>query len=319
MAIMDIERANGDVAAEAMRGQLARIAGEEPGGPPGMGWHRDLPDFRDYTPEHEAVAPLLSQTSAAAEAKSAKALPGAVDLRAWFSPVENQGQLGSCTANAVVGLLEYFERRAYGRHVDASRLFLYKATRDLLGWHGDTGAHLRSTMGALALFGVPPEQYWPYQIAKFDTEPTPFCFAFASNFQALTYYRLDPPGTTPRALLDRIRAKVASGLPSCFGFTVYSSISQASSTGQIPFPGKGERVVGGHAIDIAGYDDKLKIANAAPDGSTTTGAFLIRNSWGTSWGQAGYGWLPYEYVLRQLATDFWTLIKAEWVNTGQFV
>jgi C1A family cysteine protease len=317
MAIMDIERTNGEV--EAMREQLAWIVADEAPGPPGLGWHRDLPDFRDYTPEHEAVAPLLSQTAAAPAGKHAKALPSAVDLRAWFSPIENQGQLGSCTANAVVGLLEYFERRSFGKHIDASRLFLYKATRDLLGWHGDTGAHLRSSMGALALFGVPPEQYWPYQIAKFDEEPTPFCFAFAAGFRALTYYRLDPPGTTPAALLDRIRANAAAGLPSCFGFTVYSSISQAASTGQIPFPTKGEQVVGGHAIDIAGYDDKLKIQNAAPGGAATTGAFLIRNSWGTSWGQGGYGWLPYEYVLQQLAADFWTLIKAEWVNTGQFV
>ena len=173
-------------------------------------------------------------------------------------------------------------------------------------------------MGALALFGVPPEQYWPYQTAKFDTEPTAFCFAFASNFQATKYYRLDPPGTTARVLLDRIKSNVAAGLPSCFGFTVYSSISQASTSGKIPFPTTGEQVVGGHAIDIAGYDDKLKIENANPGGATTTGAFLIRNSWGTSWGEDGYGWLPYEYVQQQLAADFWTLINSDWVDTGQF-
>jgi len=318
MTIMDMETTDGEVAVEEMHERPAAFALEEPAGPPGMGWQRDLPDFRDYTAEHEAIASLLSQTSATHDGKGAAALPGTADLRAWFSPVENQGQLGSCTANAVVGLVEYFERRAFGRHIDASRLFLYKATRDLLGLHGDTGASLRSTMGALALFGVPPEQYWPYRIARFDVEPSPFCYAFGASYQAVKYYRLDPPGTKPKTLLDRIKSNVATGLPSCFGFTVYSSISQASATGEIPFPTKGEQVVGGHAIDIAGYDDTLEIRNTSPDGGTSTGAFLIRNSWGASWGKAGYGWLPYEYVLQQLAADFWTLIKAEWVDTGQF-
>lgn len=318
MAIVEVEATNGQVAVESMREELERIAAQEWPEQMGMGWHRDLPDFRDYTPEHETVAPLLEQTSAPKGEKAPKTLPPAVDLRPWFSPIENQGALGSCTANAVVGLVEYFERRAFGRHIDASRLFLYKATRDLLGWTGDTGAYLRSTMGALALFGVPPEQYWPYVTTRFDLEPTSFCYAFASNYQALQYYRLDPPGTTPALLLARIKANAAAGLPSCFGFTVYSSISQAATTGKIPFPTRGERVLGGHAIDIAGYDDTLKIQNAAPGSPATTGAFLIRNSWGPAWGQAGYGWLPYEYVMQHLATDFWTLIRSEWVNTGLF-
>ncbi|HVN88070.1 MAG TPA: C1 family peptidase [Candidatus Binatia bacterium] len=289
-----------------------------------MGWLPDYPDYRDHTPEHNEVPQRLkelNQPSVKAMLSKVKApakIPAAVDLRAWCSPIENQGALGSCTAHAGVGLVEYFERRAYGKHIDASRLFLYKTTRDLLHWVGDTGAFLRSTMGALVLFGVPPEEYWPYNVATFDTEPSGFCYAFAQSFQAITYYRLDPPGTAPNALLDRIKANLAVGLPSMFGFTVYSSYTQANTTGKIPLPTAGEKIVGGHAVDAVGYDDGMKIKNSNPQGVETTGALLIRNSWGTAWGAAGYGWLPYEYVLKRLAVDWWSLLKNEWVQTGEF-
>ena len=295
---------------------------------PAMGWLPDYPDIRDLTPESEVIVPrlralgqlpvkaMLAQVGAEAPVT---VLPASVDLRPWCSPMEDQQTIGSCTAHAGVGLVEYFERRAFGKHLDASRLFLYKVTRNLLKWTGDTGAFLRSTMYALTLFGVPPEEYYPYNIADFDKEPSAFCYAFAQSYQAISYYRLDPPGTTPSNLLTQIKTYLANGLPSMFGFTVYSSISQANTNGgKIPYPTRGERVEGGHAIDAVGYDDNLKIKNTNPGGIETTGALLIRNSWGTGWGSAGYGWLPYKYVLDGLATDWWSLIKSEWVDTGQF-
>ena len=296
---------------------------------PAMGWLPDYPDIRDVTFQSErvpsklqalgqpSVKQMLAKVGATTSAPAA--LPTSVDLRPWCSPIEDQKTIGSCTAHAGVGLVEYFERRAFGKHLDASRLFLYKVTRNLLKWTGDTGAFLRSTMYALTLFGVPPEEYYPYNIADFDKEPSAFCYAFGQSYQAISYYRLDPPGTTRSNLLTQIKTYLANGLPSMFGFTVYSSISQANTNGgKIPYPTPGERVLGGHAIDAVGYDDNLKIKNTNAGGIETTGALLIRNSWGTGWGSAGYGWLPYKYVLDGLATDWWSLIKSEWVDTGQF-
>lgn len=284
-----------------------------------FGWIPDYPDFRDYTEEDEGVKLLLEKTSVTPLDQAAGVrFPASVDLRKWCSPIENQGGIGSCTANAGAGVIEYYENRAFGRFIDASRLFLYKATRNLLHWKGDTGAFLRSTMGAMVLFGVPPEEYWPYTDKKpdFDREPPAFCYSFAQNYQAIKYIRLDPPKIPTDRLLGRIKLFIASGLPPMFGFAVYNSIRKAVK-GKIPFPCPSEKRVGGHAIVAVGYDDKMKIKNP-PCGKETTGALLIRNSWGTRWGDRGYGWLPYDYVLKGLAVDFWAILRKEWVDTEKF-
>ena len=276
----------------------------------GMGWSRDLPDVRDYridTPEVEAVLAGSEPLK-----KARRGVPARADLRDACSPIEDQGSLGSCTANAGVGLLEYFERRAFGKHLDGSRLFLYKATRNLLGWKGDQGAYLRSTMKAMALFGVPPEKVRPYRVEAFDEEPPAFCYAFAQNYKALRYYRLDPAGTQGAEVLRSVKRNLAAGLPSMFGFTVYSSMPGiGEGSGDIPYPRPGEAVQGGHAVVAVGYDDTRTIGDEQ-------GALLIRNSWGVGWGEKGYGWLPYRYVAEQVAVDFWSLVRADFVDTALF-
>lgn len=262
----------------------------------GTGWLPDVPDFRDYTVRSDQVRKLFK----AGPPKTA-GLPSSVDLREFCPPVEDQGSLGSCTAQAVVGLLEYFEKRTHNEFLDASRRFLYKTTRKLYGLDGDTGAYVRGTMKALRLFGTCPEEYWPYDLARFDDEPPAFCYAFAQAYKAVQYYRIwDAESGT---LLDQLKASLASGLPFAFGFSVYSSIwdQAVQRSGDIPFPARRERLEGGHAIVAVGYDN-------------SRARFLIRNSWGTEWGQDGYGTLPYEYVEKEIAEDFWVLVTAEYVS-----
>jgi C1A family cysteine protease len=288
----------------------------------GLGWLPDLPDSRDFSPREggrkvpevsEDVPTLLRR---AGVGEPTGTVSDSVDLRDRFSPIEDQGELGSCTANAGVGLVEYYERCAFGKHLDASRLFLYKATRNLMGETGDTGAFLRTTMQALATFGVPPEEYMPYDVDRFDEEPTSFAYAFAQAYKAVQFYRLDPGGTDRAELLARIKTNLAAKLPVMFGFSVYSSYTEGKRPGDVPFPSRKDRQVGGHAIVAAGYDDTREITG--PDGATTTGALLFRNSWGEAWGEGGYGWLPYDYVTRGLAVDWWSLIQSDWIDTNAF-
>lgn len=277
----------------------------------GLGWLPQLPDIRDYTPDHPEIAALLAKTPLF----QTTTLPNTVDLRQWCSPIENQGNIGSCTAHTAVALMEYFERKTYGRYVDASRLFVYKTTRKLMHRTGDVGGYLRVAMRALVMFGAPPEEFYPYDVAKYDEEPPAFCYALAANYKAIKYFRLDPLGTTKANVLNQIKTYAAAGMPSMFGFSIYQSAYSATG-GKIPFPTTGDSLVGGHAVNVVGYDDAYQITNSA--GVTTIGAFLIRNSWGTSWGISGYGWLPYDYVLKGLATDFWAVQSATWVDPVEF-
>ena len=283
----------------------------------GTGWLPPLPDLRDYT---EAVADIPEMTQKLGiSPKAAPSLPASVDWRNLCSPVENQQNLGSCTAHAAVGVVEYFQLRAFGKHVEGSRLFVYKTTRNLMGVTGDTGAWLRNTMGALVFCGVAPEKYWPYVVTDFDNEPSAFVYAVADNYESLRYFCHDPLGQNiPRnQVLNRVKAFLSAGIPSMFGFFGFGSFDKSDIKGGIPYPCPGEQAKWGHAIVTVGYDDNKEITNTHCN-KKTKGALLIRNSWGTGWGDTGYGWLPYDYVLSGFALDFWSLLTMEWVDTKQF-
>jgi C1A family cysteine protease len=140
--------------------------------------------------------------------------------------------------------------------------------------------------------------------------------AFAENFKAVQYARLDPRSTdrhetvTGDIVLDNVKHALQGGFPVIFGFTVYNSINNAPD---IPYPRRGDKVSGGHAIMAVGYDDNHRTAAGEDEPS-----LIIRNSWGTGWGDGGYGYLPYRYLLKGLAQDFWAVFEWKWVDQGQF-
>ena len=274
----------------------------------GLGWLRELPDPRDWILEqHDTAAAMFSrplfQGAGYAPLGGPATLPSSVDLSKWCSPIENQGALGSCVAQATVGLVEYIENRARGRWIDASRLFTYKMARQLDGFVGDTGAYVRTGIKSLRLFGAPPEKHWPYVIERFDEDPPAFVFAYGQSYRAIRYYRLDSAGQRRANLLNLIRSVISSELPVVFGYLVYSF---GNARGEFPMPDTGAAPYGGHAVLAVGYDDERVI-----DGYR--GALKIRNSWGTAWGEGGYGWLPYGYVLEGLSSDFWVIFRQDYL------
>ena len=261
----------------------------------------------------------LEKTQAVKDRKPYAILPSLVDLTSWCSPIRDQGSINSCTAFAAAALLEYFARKARDEYTCVSPLFLYKVARNLMNSTGDVGASVRETMKTMVAFGVPPEKYWSYEEDKFDEEPPAFCYSYAQSYKTLKYFCLDRPNLTKEILLFQIQAVLAADFPCIFGFTVYGSIynEENVSSGFIPYPSKGDQVIGGHTVLAVGYDNYKEIKHSDGKGKSR-GALLIRNSWGTEWGQKGYGWLPYDYILNGLTADWWSLIKAEWFEAGNF-
>jgi C1A family cysteine protease len=283
------------------------------GAPPvKFGWLPDKPDKRDYFFGHPKVAPLPRAD-----------LPASISLRGDDTPIMNQLEIGSCTANAGCGLLQFLQKRDTGKYTPMSRLYLYRLTRwNMFVERGDTGASLRDTMMTMVVDGVIPELYWNYNIQRFEDTPThmniPGTLGFltgkADNFEGIHYVRVDPDGANPLKVLEDIKTCIISKMPVIFGTQVFQQIMNVNSQGDIWAPTQGERPVGGHALMIVGYDDERTCYN-----TSSRGAFLVRNSWGTEWGDGGYGWLPYEYLMFGYAQDFWTLQGVRCVNTGDFV
>lgn len=241
-------------------------------------------------------------------------MTASVDLRKWGGPVYFQGGFNTCAAHAGACLVSYFERRTRGTDVSASRLFLYRVAKTFLLLDAPgSGVYIPQVMGVIKLIGVPPEQYWPYpdpgtpaqprfSDPLLDAEPPPESYAAAASYRAVNYSLADVD-QKPEDLLRLAKDHLAAQVPFAFDFPVYPSMARAQKTGRIPFPAEQEAVITNHAVVAMGYDDDLEIEGAVK----TRGALLIKNSWSEQWGEKGYGWLPYEFVLQARTRDFWTL------------
>jgi C1A family cysteine protease len=249
------------------------------------GWVPDHPDQRDF--------------SYAVSLRAATSIPSSVDLRHQCPAViYDQGQLGSCTANAIAGALQFDMIKEKEADFIPSRLFIYYNERAIEGTvASDSGAQIRDGIKSVASQGACPEgdigdppPDWPYDISKFAVEPPSECYVKAHDLTAINYFSVTQNAADMKGCL-------AEGFPFVFGFTVYESFEsqEVAQTGEVPMPGQGEKVLGGHAVLAVGYDDKDR-------------QFICRNSWGSNWGDAGYFYMPYAYLLDDnLSSDFWTI------------
>jgi C1A family cysteine protease len=271
-----------------------------------FGWCPDLPDHRDYHLRHDAVVDTLRHLKLVTRRSSN--LPESVDWREYGGPVEDQQDLGTSAAHACVALVQQCERRSSGRLLRPSRLFVHSVACRLQGGAGNAGTPLRAVLRALMQCGAPPERYWPYDVSRIECEPDPFMYSFQRSFGSIRYVRLDSSELSGEQILVRLRSFLAAGFPFVFGFPVCTSLSEDAD---VPLPIRADGVLGGQAVVAVGYDDSRRIRS-------DKGALLVRNSWGPEWGDAGYGWLPYTYVKKRLAMDFWTVLKPAWLRSGEF-
>jgi C1A family cysteine protease len=269
---------------------------------PTHGWLRDLPDLRDFSVDHESVKAMRSGNS-----RSRSARPASVNLEDHFPPMESKPALAGSVAQSCTALVEYFERKAYGRAFEGSSLFLQKMTSRLLHWKCDVGLPLRATFKTLKRFGLPPSEYWPATSEHLTVEPSAFLFAYAREFNDLVYVRLDNPKNEGGRVLSAVKAFVAAEFPVAFGFSVFDSLSNDP---YVPFPSCFDTLRGGQSLVATGYNDDIRVRSER-------GALRVRSSWGSSWGEAGSGWLPYRYVADNLAADFWTILRPDWLARGE--
>jgi C1A family cysteine protease len=279
-----------------------------------LGYERTLPDIRDFTPE----TPEIKQITDKLAAPKITERPSRYDsLIEFFPPVLKQ-KMSDCVAYATVAKVEFFEIKNFGKRINHSQRFIYKMTKHLQGRKGSVGTSVRQAFKSLQQYGVCHEETWPYSssVSKSDVMPSDEAFKEALNYQAIKYFRVDKNGVSTKnaaEVLNGVKDQLLQGLPTTTGFTTYASIKDdyTDDTGNIPFPSKGEKVRGGHMIVVYGYDDNLIVKNNR-DNTETKGALLIRNSWGTGWGDDGYGALPYKYIEKAQTDDFWVLVASEW-------
>jgi C1A family cysteine protease len=213
-----------------------------------------------------------------------------IDLRNRCPPVYDQGKLGSCTANALAFGYEYTELVQKNNNAFMpSRLFIYYNERDIEhSINIDSGAELYDGIFSLFTIGVCPEKEWNYDISKFTIKPDKKCYDDAKNNIINQFYALQQN-------LEQFKSALILGFPIIFGFKVYNSFESedVAKTGIMTMPSKDDYIVGGHAVAAVGFDDSKK-------------HFIVRNSWGDSWGDKGYFYMPYEYILnKDLSSDFW--------------
>lgn len=249
----------------------------------GYGWRPDLPDHRDL----KLAPPTFSPA----------ALPQSVDLRSGCPPVYDQGNLGSCTANAIGAAIQYLLLRDVSLpDFMPSRLFIYYNERVEEGdVDQDNGAQIRDGIKTVAKLGTTSEEDWPYDVARFAVKPSDQAFMNALTFNAFTQKSVKYERVTQD--LTHLKACLASGFPFVFGFSVFEGFEseEVAKTGDLYLPKPQEKPVGGHAVMAVGYDDNIE-------------QFLVRNSWGADWGNRGYFWMPYSYMTNPgLADDFWKI------------
>jgi C1A family cysteine protease len=218
-----------------------------------------------------------------------KVSPNVVDLRKYCSPIENQGSLGSCTGQAIAGAIELLNKRG-GKHNDVSRLFIYYYERLILGTvNYDSGAYIRDGIKATNKYGASLESLWPHDIRKFRQEPITEAKNDALNRKVTRYERVNDFNGCIDALTN--------GYPIIMGFRVYDSFmsKNVARTGIMPYPNtKREKLLGGHAVLLVGYDKRKKV-------------FIARNSWGTNWGDKGYFYMPFDIVKPNMSSDYWII------------